>query len=138
MLPLGQFETFTYDAVGNMLTRRDFNGKTTTFVYDNRNRQLGRTPDASLTGQTLITFTYSNTSKRLTTTDASGLTTYTYDYRDRVLTKATPQGTLTYAYQPNSLVASVVSSNADGISIGYAYDSLNRLETVTERTSEAR
>ena len=80
----------------------------------------------------------SSRSTVVTTTDASGLTTYTYDYRDRVLTKATPQGTLTYAYQPNSLVASVVSSNADGISIGYAYDSLNRLETVTERTSEAR
>jgi uncharacterized protein RhaS with RHS repeats len=64
--------------------------------------------------------------------DASGSTSWTYDFRNRVKTKATPQGTLTYSYQPNGLVGSVVSSNANGVNIGYGYDSLNRLETVTD------
>ncbi|MBL8234184.1 MAG: RHS repeat-associated core domain-containing protein [Bryobacterales bacterium] len=64
--------------------------------------------------------------------DASGSTSWTYDSRDRVKTKATPQGTLTYTYHANGLVASVVSSNANGVNIGYAYDTLNRLQSVTD------
>jgi len=132
-LPAEQYESFTYDAVGNMLTRRNFNAKTTTHAYDSMNRLLSMTPDASLSGQTPITFTYSGTGKRLTMADASGTTTWTYDFRDRVKTKATLQGTLTYGYHPNSLVASVVSSNANGVNVSYAYDSLNRLQTVTDQ-----
>ncbi len=131
-LPGGQFETFTYDAVGNMATRKDFNGKTTTFAYDSLNRTLSLTPDPTLVGQVGISFTYNGTGKRATMTDASGTTTWTYDFRDRVKTKATPQGTLTYTHHANGLVASVVSSNANGVDIGYAYDSLNRLQTVTD------
>ncbi|MFN7939163.1 MAG: RHS repeat-associated core domain-containing protein, partial [Bryobacteraceae bacterium] len=132
-LPAGQYEAFTYDAVGNMVTRRNFNAKTTTHAYDSMSRLLSMTPDASLSGQTPIMFTYSGSGKRLTMADASGTTTWTYDFRDRVKTKATLQGTLTYGYHPNSLVASVVSSNANGVNVSYAYDSLNRLQTVTDQ-----
>jgi YD repeat-containing protein len=65
-------------------------------------------------------------------TDASGTTSWTYDARDRVRTKATPQGTLTYTWHLNGLAASVVSSNANGVSVAYGYDSLNRLDSVTD------
>ncbi|QOY86405.1 RHS repeat-associated core domain-containing protein [Paludibaculum fermentans] len=130
-LPLGQSETFIYDAVGNMATRKDFNGNTTTFGYDSLNRLLSKTPDASFSSSP-ITFTYTTTGKRLSMVDWSGTTGYTYDNRDRLLTRATPQGTLTYTWHPNSLVASVFSSNVNGVSVGYEYDAANRLQTVTD------
>src|SRR5438874_2320975 len=80
-----------------MLTLRDYNGKTTTYGYDEVNRLLSRTPDASL-GEAVESFTYTRTGKRASMTDASGMTTYTYDAMDRLKTKVTPQGTLTYGY----------------------------------------
>jgi RHS repeat-associated protein len=65
-------------------------------------------------------------------TDASGTTTYNYDDHDRLQTKQTPQGTLTYTYDPAGNVASMQSSNTNGVSVEYTYDSLNRLETVVD------
>lgn len=135
-LPLGQAESFTYDFVGNMAARTDFNGKTTTYAYDSLNRLLSRTPDASFTGATPESFTYTSTGQRLSMTDASGTTNYTYNNRDQALTKATPQGTLTYTYDVSGNVASVVSSNANGTNVAYAWDADNRLQSVTDnRTS---
>ena len=65
-------------------------------------------------------------------TDASGTTTYTYDAMDRLITKQTPQGTLTYTYDAAGNVASLQSSNTNGISVAYSYDNLNRLSTVVD------
>jgi RHS repeat-associated protein len=77
-------------------------------------------------------FTYTATGKRATMTDASGTTTYTYDDHDRLAAKATPQGTLSYTYDPAGNVASMQSSNVNGVSVAYTYDSLNRLATVVD------
>ena len=46
--------------------------------------------------------------------------------------KATPQGTLSYTYDLSGNVASVVSSNANGTSVAYAWDADNRLSSVTD------
>jgi len=130
-MPAGQSQTRTYDASGNLQTLTDYNGKTTTYTYDSMNRLLSRTPDPSLP-DTPESFTYTPTGKRATMTDASGTTIYTYDAQDRLNAKATPQGTLTYTYDLAGNVASMTSSNANGISVVYTYDSLNRLETVVD------
>jgi RHS repeat-associated protein len=130
-MPAGQTQTRTYDAAGNLQTLTDYNGKTTTYTYDTLNRLLSRTPDPSLV-DTPESFTYTPTGKRATMTDASGTTIYTYDAQDRLQTKATPQGTLTYTYDAAGNVASMTSSNANGVSVGYTYDSLNRLATVVD------
>jgi RHS repeat-associated protein len=65
-------------------------------------------------------------------TDAGGKTTYAYDNQDRLITKTTPQGTLTYTYDATGNVSSMASSNANGASVGYTYDNLNRLSTVVD------
>jgi hypothetical protein len=49
-----------------------------------------------------------------------------------VKTKATPQGTLNYTYDMAGNVASMASSNANGISVGYTYDQLKRLASVVD------
>jgi YD repeat-containing protein len=46
--------------------------------------------------------------------------------------KATPEGTLSYTYDAAGNPASTTSSNANGVSVGYTYDSLNRLSTVAD------
>ncbi|HEU4768602.1 MAG TPA: RHS repeat-associated core domain-containing protein [Pyrinomonadaceae bacterium] len=130
-LPLGMSETFTYDVLGLLTSRTDFSGKTTTFEYDVMNRLSKRTPDASL-GETAVTYTYTATDRRASMTDASGTTNYTYDLLDRLLTRQTPHGTLTYTYNAVGNVATVRSSNAEGVSVNYQYDDLNRLTSVTD------
>src|SRR5207245_9487867 len=66
----------------------------------------------------------------ITTTNRT--TTYTTHNRDRLTTNATPLGTLTYTYNLAGAVTSIASSNANGVSVAYDYDELNRLKTVTD------
>ena len=65
-------------------------------------------------------------------TDASGTTTYTYDSMDRLTEKATPEGNLTYTYDGDGHLASMQSSNTNGVYVSYTYDTLNRLSTVVD------
>src|SRR5262249_37818886 len=124
-------EIAAYDKVGNLTGLTDFNGKTTAYSYDSLNRLKTLTPDASL-GQPVVAFTYTSTGQRATMADASGSTTYNYDTRDRLLSKATPQGTLSYSYDLASNVLTLRSSNANGVSVDYSYDNVNRLATVVD------
>jgi YD repeat-containing protein len=70
--------------------------------------------------------------KRASMTDSSGTTNYTYDGLDRLTAKATPEGTLNYSYDAAGNVASMSSSNANGVLVDYTYHSLNRLSTVVD------
>jgi RHS repeat-associated protein/uncharacterized repeat protein (TIGR01451 family) len=131
VLPLGMFEAYTYDPVGNRATRNDFGGKQTRYDYDSMNRLIKKTPDASL-GEPSVSYTYHPAGQRATMTDESGTTLYAYDARHRVLSKQTPQGALSYTYDAVGNVASVNSSNANGVSINYTYDAVDRLESVVD------
>ena len=111
--------------------RTDFNGKTTTFTYDAMRRLLTKAPDASL-NQPTVSFTYNANGQRATMNDASGETVYTYDVRHRLASKQTPFGTLSYTYDNASNLLTTRSSNANGISVDYSYDVLNRLSTVKD------
>jgi RHS repeat-associated protein len=130
-LPLGMSELFTYDQVGNTATRTDSRGKQTSYDYDGLDRLIAKRPDLSL-NETAVTFTYTETGRRRSMTDASGTTNYTYDVRDRLESKQTPQGTLTYTYDPTGNLLTTRSSNADGVSVDYTYDALNRTKTVID------
>ena len=124
-----QAQTFGYDAVGNLIRQTNFNSLVITNQYDALNRLTNK---ASVNGYK-ITFAYSPTGQRTNMTDASGTTSYTYDSRDRLLTKTTPAGALTYTYDGFGNQATVQSSTASGVSITYAYDSLNRLTNLVDR-----
>jgi RHS repeat-associated protein/uncharacterized repeat protein (TIGR01451 family) len=140
-LPLGMSEAYGYDAVGNLTSKKDFNGHTTTYQHDTSNRLLSKTADSFFStgacagnacGTTQVSFTYTATGRRLSMTDASGVTNYTYDTRDRLLTKAAPAGTLTYTYDAAGNTLTLNSSNTAGASMTYGYDPLNRLSSVTD------
>jgi RHS repeat-associated protein len=129
--PGGQVESYTYDVGGNLASKTDFNGETTTFSYDAMRRLLSKTPDASL-NQPVVSFTYHATGERASMADASGTTLYTYDARNRLTTKQTPFGTLSYSYDGGGNLLTTRSSTANGISVDYSYDALNRLATVKD------
>ena len=131
ILPAGQFETYSYDTGGNLESRTDFNGKTTTFTYDLMRRLLTKVPDASL-NQPTISFTYKPSGQRATMNDVSGTTVYNYDVRNRLESKQTPFGTLSYTYDDAGNLLTTRSSNANGVSVDYSYDDLNRLSTVKD------
>jgi len=95
------------------------------------NKLIRKTPDAAV-NQPAVVFTNGPTGLRESMTDASGTTNYTYDVRERLLTKVTPQGTLTYTYGPTGSLTSMASSNANGVSVTYTDDALNRLATVKD------
>jgi RHS repeat-associated protein len=130
-LPAGQSESYVYDAAGNLKSKTDFNSKTTTYAYDQSNRLLSKMPDASFNAPT-VSFTYTANGLRQTMSDVSGATTYAYDTRNRLTSKQTPFGTLSYSYDNAGDVATITSSNTNGVSLTYAYDALNRLSTVTD------
>jgi YD repeat-containing protein len=83
------FETYSYNAAGNLIGRIDFRGKTTTYSYDSMNRLTRKTPDATLE-EPVVSFTYTATGRRASMTDASGTTSYSYDLLYRLTSKATP------------------------------------------------
>jgi RHS repeat-associated protein len=131
ILPLGMAELYTYDQVGNRVTRADFRGKQTTYDHNSMNRLISKTPDPTL-GEPVTSYSYTPAGDRAAMTDASGTTLYTHDARHRLLTKATPQGSLTYTYDAAGHLASMRSSNLDGVSVNYSYDAANRLESVVD------
>jgi YD repeat-containing protein len=105
-------------------------GKTTTFTYDTMRRLLSKTPDASLS-QPTVSFTYNANGQRATMNDASGVTTYTYE-SNRLSSKQTPFGTLSYTYNEAGSLLTTRSSNANGASVDYSYDALNRLSAAKD------
>jgi RHS repeat-associated protein len=128
ILPGAQTETRNYDTAGNLISLAHFNGVTTSYSYDTLNRLLTRaTP-----GEPTVSFTYTPTGKYATSAVGSYATAYAYDSQDRLTAKATPAGTLSYTYDAAGHVASIASSNANGASVSYTYDELNRLSTVTD------
>ncbi|HEX6623913.1 MAG TPA: RHS repeat-associated core domain-containing protein [Pyrinomonadaceae bacterium] len=135
-LPMGMSETYAYDLAGQLTNHTDFKGKTTTYDYDVMGRLVSKTPDPSL-AQPSVTYTYNQAGLRASMTDASGVTAYAYDARYRLTGKQTPQGALTYTYDSAGNLLTTRSSNANGLSVDFAYDVLNRLASVTDNRTGA-
>ena len=92
---LNNVESFTYDKAGNQISRKDGRNQTTTYVYD----KLNRLTSQQLTGETAITFTYDAMGQQLSMTDQSGTTTNTYDVLGRLTSESNGRGNkLSYEY----------------------------------------
>ncbi|GAB5562177.1 MAG: hypothetical protein SynsKO_38240 [Synoicihabitans sp.] len=146
-LPDDTFEALDYDEWGNLETRTDFAGYTTTFGYDALNRLTTKTADATHPSLAYphaiarIEYDYDDNGARIAarTFNAADVELYTEstprDARGRTDYKDTAAGRLDYGYYANNLLEDVVSSNADGVNIGYRYDDANRLAFVDDATA---
>ena len=125
ILPLGQEEIFTYDPNGNVITHTDCNGGMTTFEYDGDSRLIRK----SLPDGTSVVYTRTGGGLRA----QAGGDAYTYSPRRQLLTETKASGdVLTYTYDNAGNRTSVTTSEGTTI---YTFDTLNRLETVTDPDS---
>ncbi len=147
-LPEGMSESFVYnDGQGclqsdgancaNVISPRtsihtDFNGDSITTAYDVMGRVISVV--YSKDSNTEI-YTYYDNSQVHTVTDQHGVTEYIYDNRDRLEAEIKPSGELLeYSYDDvgNRESVSVTRNGVVTSLTTYTYDSLNRLETVTD------
>ena len=135
----------TFDAAGNMVSRKDARNKTVLYTYDAQNRLTKI--DYPTGVDTLLEYDGgtaggANTKGRLTkVTDESGMTTYSYDSFGRVLVKTQTIGTgttakvrtVSYAYGAAgvSLAQMVSMTYPSGNRVNYSYASNGRVSTVT-------
>jgi YD repeat-containing protein len=151
--------TQTFDAKGNLLSRRDVTGAGADYVYDALGRKLTEA-DAQITGK-IRTYTYDAANRLVTSTDPLGITTtYAYDLRDRRILNSTPMnGTETrliqWGYDGRGHLTTLTDANgavttwgfdsagrqisklyANGDTRSMAYDAAGRLVTLTDENGK--
>ena len=154
---------YTYDAWGNMLSRMDENGNTTTYTYDSNGNVLTVTVPISPGNSATTTYTYNGSHQVLTATDPLGnVTTNTYDGHGGLLSVTTPApgngasasvtqfayntlGELTkitdplnnqtsVAYFPTGLIQTITDAQSNVTT--YAYDSRGNCTSVTDANNK--
>jgi len=111
--PDGSSVTYTYDAVGNRLSRTNSSGSID-YTYDADNRLL------SAGG---VVYGWDARGNRINKTDATGTAEYHYDYEGRLSSVAHANGsTTTYSYYPDG---KRLSTTIDGVTVYYLYDGLD-------------
>jgi len=130
--PSSLSEYYYYDAVGNLITKTDRKSQTITYTYDQLNRLLTKAyPDS-----TAVNYTYDNDSRLTQVIDPTGTYQFTFDNMGRLTATSAQYSFLTgrsfttsYSYD--------AASNRTGFTdpenglTSYAYDTLNRLQTLT-------
>lgn len=136
-LPMGETETFEYDSFGRLHRQVDFKSQVTQYVYDSLGRQTEKRLFNSVTDADadlpaiVITTTYDELGRQKTVNDPRrGLTQYTYDIEGRITRIDSPEGVINYEYDPATGRQTRVFT--DFTDVGYTYDELGRLKTVTE------
>jgi RHS repeat-associated protein len=127
-MPGGQAESFGFDKAGRLQAQTNFDATMITNQYDVLGRLLKRCNGATV----LETYAYSATGQLTNRTDASGTYKWVYDNLGRLKTNTTPIGTLYYTYDANGNLLTLSSATANGVSLTYQYDKLNRLTNVID------
>lgn len=120
-------ETFTYNSLGQVLTRTDRMSGVATNTYDPQGNLLTTKDPLNKT----TTFTYTPLGQLKTITDArTNITTLTYDNFGRLTEiKDADNKVMTYGYDARARVTS--TTNALNQTTAYEYDSRNRLKKIT-------
>jgi len=132
--PSGLSEVYTYDAVGNLLTKKDRKGNTITYNYDGVYRLTSKSyPDS-----TSVAYVYDALNRVTQVVDPTGgIYTFSYDAISRLL-----GSTAYYVFLPSKIFSVGYTydkaSNRQRLAppwgqfIDYSYDSLNRLSSLTD------
>ena len=129
-----QLRTFTYNAVGNVASRKDPVGRTVTYAYDSTGIDLlsiiNTTGGAS---QPLANLTYNSQHRPLTITGADGYTTtYTYNSFNQPVTFTDALGNVTtYNYDKNGFLTSI-KGPASGATYIFTYNTAGQVASATD------
>ena len=125
---LGNGKSWTYDAAGNLISRRDAEGAETIYTYDNLNRVVSTEyPDA-----TDVSFSYDAAGNLRTAANDDAALSFGYDPMNRVSAVTSSVfsvlSVVNYSYDDNgNRTALALPGNK---TINYTYDAANRLETL--------
>jgi RHS repeat-associated protein len=130
--PSSYAEIYAYDAVGNLTAKTDRKGQVIQYVYD----ALDRLTHKGYPDSTGVDYVYDLAGKVQQVNDPTGSYVFAYDNMGRLLGTATQ-----YAFLPGHAYNVVYTYDAgsnrvamqapDGSTNTYAYDTLNRLATLT-------
>lgn len=128
------YETYSYDANGNITSRRLRSGDTIAFTYDALNRETVKAPSTSTTADDVFS-AYDNLSRRLSarfnSTSSSDAVIWTWDALGRQLTESTYGKTLTSAYDLAGRRTQLTLPSSAG-AVDYNWDLANRMTMVSE------
>ena len=117
--------TYTYDHVGNRLSKTDADG-TTQYTYDANNRLL-------TAGE--WTYTYDNNGNMIQKTTGSETWSYEYDYENRLVKVIAPDGSeILYSYDCDGVL---VSRTEEGVAVTYTVDKEVEYHHVLEEIDDA-
>ncbi len=136
---------YTYDGVGNVLTKTDGSG-TTIYTYDADNRLIGITYTNTTSGYVqpnAVTYQYDADGNRTQMGDGTGTTSYTYDPLNRLESVTNGNSdTVTYGYDPAGNTMCLSYPNSGSIScqnalsgtglVTYSYDNANRVSSMAD------
>jgi RHS repeat-associated protein len=129
----GTTQKASYDAVGDLTSTTDQEGRVTTYSYDHLYRLSAvHYPDGTST-----TYTYDNDGNVLTMKNGADQVKYSYDALNDLLSETDTIGgvqyTISYTYDLAGNVQSI--SYPDGSKVSYSYDALDRVTKVYSGTS---
>ncbi|MGR4862240.1 RHS repeat-associated core domain-containing protein [Caulobacter sp. LARHSG274] len=138
------YEQYTYDAAGNVLTNRRRDGQVVTFTYDALNRMTAK-------GLPSTTYVYDNLGRQTSATSGDQTITATYDTLGRQTSELGAYGTFGFQYDlagnrtritwPDNFYITYdydaagqmkgLGENGGGYAIAFAYDNLGRMKTLS-------
>ena len=123
--PNGGVNTYAYDIMGRLTESQTAIGSKTTYTYNDIGKLASK---QNARGQT-TTYEYYKNGWIKSMTDELGTVSYTYDGNGNVLTVTDENGTITRTYDSMDHVISYTDFR--GNTIGYAYDKLGNLTSMT-------
>jgi RHS repeat-associated protein len=134
--PSTHYEQYAYDAANNLTSKTDRKGQTINYVYDDMNRLTQKTyPDS-----TSVEYVYDLVGKIRQVTDPTGTYGFAYDNMGRLVGTTTqytflPLNNFTNSYTYDANSNRLTLTDPQGGVTSYAYDTLNRLSTLTPPTA---
>ncbi len=127
----GSQESFTYDAVGNVLSSTNRRGQTVTYTYNAAGQVTSKKYDTT-PGVTDLVYHYDAAGNLIQAIDASGSMQMTYDPNTDWLTRIEYPSGQFFAFQYDTLGRRTQRADQDGNVVNYQYDAAGRLDRMTD------